>query len=185
MGLDPGRLPHRRAPDGNVVRPLGGLHLRRVAGARGPGAGASANATNGASCCPAAKATSSSQVRVRDWYDGVERDTVVAAHGGVCRALIAHLGLAEPRPPRTAISGRAASTCSTARRHGRGTNRRARAGPHKAKRPDFRPAVSAKHHWGISRNLKAMRSLARSASVQIRTSSPPSSSSTSSSWPWS
>jgi probable phosphoglycerate mutase len=36
------------------------------------------------------------QVRVRDWYDGVERDTVVAAHGGVCRALIAHLGLAEP-----------------------------------------------------------------------------------------
>src|ERR1700712_5881838 len=30
------------------------------------------------------------QVRVRAWYEGVERDTVVSAHGGVCRALIAH-----------------------------------------------------------------------------------------------
>ena len=35
-------------------------------------------------------------VRVRDWYDSVARDTVVAAHGGVCRALIAHLGI-EPK----------------------------------------------------------------------------------------
>jgi probable phosphoglycerate mutase len=35
-------------------------------------------------------------VRVREWYAGIERDTVVAAHGGVCRALIAHLGLAHP-----------------------------------------------------------------------------------------
>jgi broad specificity phosphatase PhoE len=35
-------------------------------------------------------------VRVREWYANVEHDTVVAAHGGVCRALIAHLGLAEP-----------------------------------------------------------------------------------------
>jgi probable phosphoglycerate mutase len=32
-------------------------------------------------------------VRVRDWYDAVEHDTVVTAHGGVCRALIAHLGI--------------------------------------------------------------------------------------------
>ncbi|MBN8936871.1 MAG: histidine phosphatase family protein [Rhizobiales bacterium] len=36
------------------------------------------------------------QVRVRAWYDSVERDTVVAAHGGVCRVLIEHLGLAPP-----------------------------------------------------------------------------------------
>jgi probable phosphoglycerate mutase len=36
------------------------------------------------------------QVRVRAWYETVERDTVVSAHGGVCRALIAHLGLARP-----------------------------------------------------------------------------------------
>jgi probable phosphoglycerate mutase len=35
-------------------------------------------------------------VRVRAWYESVERDTVVAAHGGVYRALIVHLGI-EPR----------------------------------------------------------------------------------------
>lgn len=35
-------------------------------------------------------------VRVSAWYAGVERDTVVSAHGGVCRALIAHLGIAQP-----------------------------------------------------------------------------------------
>jgi probable phosphoglycerate mutase len=35
-------------------------------------------------------------VRVADWYATVERDTVVSAHGGVCRALIAHLGIAQP-----------------------------------------------------------------------------------------
>jgi probable phosphoglycerate mutase len=36
------------------------------------------------------------QVRIRAWYESVDRDTVVSAHGGVCRALIAHLGLARP-----------------------------------------------------------------------------------------
>ena len=36
------------------------------------------------------------QVRVGAWYDGVDRDTVVAAHGGVCRVLIERLGLAPP-----------------------------------------------------------------------------------------
>jgi probable phosphoglycerate mutase len=36
------------------------------------------------------------QVRVRAWYESLSRDTVVSAHGGVCRALIAHLGLARP-----------------------------------------------------------------------------------------
>jgi broad specificity phosphatase PhoE len=35
-------------------------------------------------------------VRVRNWHQGVARDTVVAAHGGVCRALIADLGIAQP-----------------------------------------------------------------------------------------
>src|SRR5262245_8538954 len=34
--------------------------------------------------------------RIRDWYERLERDTVVAAHGGTARALIAHLGLAPP-----------------------------------------------------------------------------------------
>jgi probable phosphoglycerate mutase len=36
------------------------------------------------------------QVRVRAWYDNLAHDTVVAAHGGVCRVLIEHLGLARP-----------------------------------------------------------------------------------------
>ena len=36
------------------------------------------------------------QVRVRAWYESMERDSVVSAHGGVCRALIAHLDLAKP-----------------------------------------------------------------------------------------
>ena len=35
-------------------------------------------------------------VRVRAWYEGITRDTVATAHGGVCRALMAHLGLARP-----------------------------------------------------------------------------------------
>ncbi len=33
-------------------------------------------------------------VRVRAWYETIERDAVVAAHGGVARALIGHLGIA-------------------------------------------------------------------------------------------
>jgi probable phosphoglycerate mutase len=35
-------------------------------------------------------------VRVRAWYESIERDTVISAHGGVCRALMAHLGIARP-----------------------------------------------------------------------------------------
>jgi broad specificity phosphatase PhoE len=35
-------------------------------------------------------------VRVSEWYSGVDRETVVAAHGGVCRALMAHLGIVSP-----------------------------------------------------------------------------------------
>ena len=33
------------------------------------------------------------QERVRGWYETVDRDTVVASHGGVCRVLMAHLGI--------------------------------------------------------------------------------------------
>jgi broad specificity phosphatase PhoE len=36
------------------------------------------------------------EARVQVWYDGVERETVASAHGGVCRVLMAHLGLAQP-----------------------------------------------------------------------------------------
>src|SRR5713226_390966 len=35
-------------------------------------------------------------VRMRAWYQTVETDTVVAAHGGTARALIAHLAIAPP-----------------------------------------------------------------------------------------
>jgi broad specificity phosphatase PhoE len=45
------------------------------------------------------------QMRVRDWYEGLKRDSVVSAHGGVCRALIAHLGLARPEAASTGDIG--------------------------------------------------------------------------------
>jgi probable phosphoglycerate mutase len=34
--------------------------------------------------------------RLRDWYEGLSRDTVAVAHGGTARGLIAHLGIAKP-----------------------------------------------------------------------------------------
>lgn len=34
--------------------------------------------------------------RMRDWYDGLARDTVVTAHGGTARGLMAMLGIAKP-----------------------------------------------------------------------------------------
>jgi probable phosphoglycerate mutase len=37
------------------------------------------------------------QVRVRAWYEAIERDTVVSAHGGVFRVLTAFLSLVEPK----------------------------------------------------------------------------------------
>jgi probable phosphoglycerate mutase len=44
-------------------------------------------------------------VRVAGWYAEVSRDTVVSAHGGVCRALIAHLGIAQPEVASTGEVG--------------------------------------------------------------------------------
>jgi broad specificity phosphatase PhoE len=41
------------------------------------------------------------QLRVRAWYESVMHDTVVSAHGGVARALIAHLGIAMPEDAAT------------------------------------------------------------------------------------
>ncbi len=35
-------------------------------------------------------------VRMRDWYESLDRDTVVTAHGGTARGLIAILGIARP-----------------------------------------------------------------------------------------
>ena len=43
---------------------------------------------------PAAKAQVTA--RIGEWYARVDRDTVVAAHGGTARALVAHLKLAPP-----------------------------------------------------------------------------------------
>ena len=34
--------------------------------------------------------------RMRAWYDGLSRDTVVTAHGGTARGLMASLGIAKP-----------------------------------------------------------------------------------------
>jgi broad specificity phosphatase PhoE len=34
--------------------------------------------------------------RVAEWHGEIERDTVVVAHGGVCRVLIAHFGIEGP-----------------------------------------------------------------------------------------
>jgi broad specificity phosphatase PhoE len=34
--------------------------------------------------------------RLRAWYETIEQDTIVAAHGGTARALLAHLAIAEP-----------------------------------------------------------------------------------------
>ena len=36
-------------------------------------------------------------LRIRNWYETVGKDTVVAAHGGTARSLIAHLALASPQ----------------------------------------------------------------------------------------
>jgi broad specificity phosphatase PhoE len=35
-------------------------------------------------------------VRISAWYAGIQRDSVVSSHGGVCRALMAHLGIVNP-----------------------------------------------------------------------------------------
>jgi len=45
------------------------------------------------------------QIRVRAWYESLVRDSVVSAHGGVCRALIAHLNLAQPEAASTGDIG--------------------------------------------------------------------------------
>jgi len=34
--------------------------------------------------------------RVEVWFESIERETVASAHGGVCRALMAYIGVAQP-----------------------------------------------------------------------------------------
>jgi broad specificity phosphatase PhoE len=45
---------------------------------------------------PGGESYEAMSVRIRDWYDGLTCDTVVAAHGGTARGLIAILGIAKP-----------------------------------------------------------------------------------------
>ena len=59
-------------------------------GARTGSARNGANATNGISRRPAAKSYRDVAKRVGEWYATVSRDTVVAAHGGVARVLMAN-----------------------------------------------------------------------------------------------
>ena len=35
-------------------------------------------------------------LRMREWYEGLTRDTVAVAHGGTARGLVAYLGIAKP-----------------------------------------------------------------------------------------
>jgi probable phosphoglycerate mutase len=45
---------------------------------------------------PGGESYAAVSVRMRDWYEALARDAVVAAHGGTARGLIAHLGIAQP-----------------------------------------------------------------------------------------
>ncbi len=61
-----------------------------------PASSTGASTTSGASCIPNGESYIQVAARVGAWYDTLTRDTVVAAHGGTARALIAHLRIAEP-----------------------------------------------------------------------------------------
>ncbi|AMN41070.1 histidine phosphatase family protein [Rhodoplanes sp. Z2-YC6860] len=45
---------------------------------------------------PSGESYAQLEKRVQVWYEGLERETVAAAHGGVCRVLMAYIGVAEP-----------------------------------------------------------------------------------------
>jgi probable phosphoglycerate mutase len=45
---------------------------------------------------PGGESYEAMSVRIRNWYEGLTRDTVVTAHGGTARGLIAILGIAKP-----------------------------------------------------------------------------------------
>ena len=51
-------------------------------------------------------------LRIQSWYRTVRNDTVVAAHGGTARALIAHLAIARRMMLRTIPSSMGSSMCS-------------------------------------------------------------------------
>jgi broad specificity phosphatase PhoE len=45
---------------------------------------------------PGGESYASVQIRVRDWYDSLQADTVAVAHGGTARALMVALGIETP-----------------------------------------------------------------------------------------
>ncbi|MEA2882522.1 MAG: hypothetical protein QOH32_1778 [Bradyrhizobium sp.] len=45
---------------------------------------------------PGGESYASVQIRMRDWYDSLQADTVAAAHGGTARALMVALGIETP-----------------------------------------------------------------------------------------
>jgi probable phosphoglycerate mutase len=45
---------------------------------------------------PGGESYKTMSLRIRDWYEGLERDTVATAHGGTARGLIAILGIEKP-----------------------------------------------------------------------------------------
>jgi probable phosphoglycerate mutase len=45
---------------------------------------------------PGGESYASVQIRMRDWYDSVQADTVAVAHGGTARALMVALGIETP-----------------------------------------------------------------------------------------
>ena len=67
-----------------------GLTLPEIQARESGRAGAARTRQMGFHASPAANAIAMSPARVGDWYATVTRDTVVAAHGGVARALMAN-----------------------------------------------------------------------------------------------
>jgi probable phosphoglycerate mutase len=45
---------------------------------------------------PGGESYASVQIRMRDWYDSLQADTVAVAHGGTARALMVALGIETP-----------------------------------------------------------------------------------------
>ena len=86
LGLARRPLSHRRAADGNVLRPLGGLHHARNCRRASRALAAARARQMGFRAARAARATRCSSARVRAWYDGLERDTVVVRAMAASRA---------------------------------------------------------------------------------------------------
>src|SRR5262249_17495310 len=72
-----------------------GLTFRDVR-ARDPRAPARGGRDKGALVPPGGESYAQVALRMREWYDALDGDTVVVAHGGTARALIGVLGITPP-----------------------------------------------------------------------------------------